>query len=315
MRRSQVCAVTILLVGWFALSERPALGQYIRSGDPEWDQTFDARWQKLNSLAQEGKLRACLKEVAWLLDNRPGSFPEFDRSPTRILITYVGRVQQYYAPAEKWMKRRRASMEKAFRAGKGDLGKGHELNEINKQMGDWGRTLELYDELGEEGKKGARMQRELFLFVEASLLEEDRYEELLTGAGDGPGSLEARFEKLERHFKRVQNIGRESIDKARWKLCRSAAMHYEAMLKTGKREEAGRLAEKYMAFHKCGATYVLFIRHAVAARKHSTARKIAKRAKSTLPRIQYLEVEEEAKLIPKKKKKKKRSKRKKRREP
>jgi hypothetical protein len=177
-------------------------------------------------------------------------------------------------------------------------------------MGDWGRTLELYDEFGDKGKKGARMQRELFLFVEESLLEEDRYEELLTAAGEGPGSLDARFAKLALHFIRVQNLGQENIDKAKRKLCRSAAMHYEAMLKTGKRDEAGELAEKYLAFRECGATYVLFIRHAVAAKKSATARKLVKQAKSTLPKIQYMEVEEEAKQIPKKKKKKKKRKKK-----
>lgn len=277
---------------------------FVIVGDENWKADFEEHWALAKKYVDEKRFKKAVNEALWCLEHRPDSHPEYENNLTQAMVEFIYDISTFYKYAGKKLEQRREVLEKRFLAGDADYGDGLEFHEINDQLGEWYRTAELYRKLGEMGAKGKRMQREMFQFVEESLLEDGEYAQLLTGAGDGPASLDRRFALVTTRLSGEQSTDKLDPDATRLLLCRSAGCYYEALLCTGKKDEASTLAAKCIQFHKKGDTYAVFVRHAINAKKYSTARRLAKEAKVGLPREEYRTVRTVAKDIPKKKTKK-----------
>ncbi len=312
---SRYWALALVVCVWLLPS--PALGQEEREwlffGDQDWLDDSSDHWDAAMKYYQDGKNRRYLREMEWLLDNRPEAYPDIERNMTRGIVRHMYLVGDRYARAHDVLKERREALEKLFREGKGDYSKGLELHEINMQLGDWSRTLELYEELGrEKGKVGKRMQRELFQYIEEDLIEYEQYDLLLKGAGRGPGNLDVRMLRLKRqtdersegsdNSKRLDGAHAEG---ARLNLCRSAARYYHALLGTDKLDDAEDLADKFLEYHKKPATYICFMRRAAKLKKYDLVKDFVDKAKSNMEREPYRVVKKAMEKMTKKKKKKK----------
>jgi len=309
MKRLLIMAVMATVLAAFAA---PAEGQWFLSGDEEWDKHFTKRWEKGNKLFGTGYFKGAAAEWFWCLDNLSNSYPDFERNPTSILVDNLNLICTYYPKIKPILEKRRNASQKKIEKGKASEFVVHEFAELNKALGDWYLTLEVYDDLAKmkSKKKRRRMRERLFLFVEEALIEEKRYKEFLAGARHGPANLQARKKKLDDAFKRFSSIEEAIKNEAKMNLCRSAARYYQALLATDRDEEAARIVDEFLEYYKTVASYRAFIRHAVAAKSYDTARALIIRAESDLTRLQYAEVEREEKYIKKKDKKKKKKKKK-----
>lgn len=277
---------------------------YHMTGDPARDRVFQQRMRKAGELAGQRKFGDAVKEIVWCLDNRFGSDAQFESSGTRALVQFLRDIDRLYSPAGKLLKKRRKQAEKKFRAGEGSFDDAHELHEINLALYDEERTLELYDELEDGDNEAAAMRRLLFLFVEEEMITEERYKEFLAGAGNGHANLDRRLDDLAKAEESyTRQVGKDAVIDAKGLLCRSAARYYEALLATGKEEKASRLADRFLALHKSGATYSLFMRCANRLERREAAIGLRDEALETLPKTEHPPVKREAKYIPKKKKK------------
>ncbi len=319
MKRLSMMALMATILVAFSAS---AKGQWFLSGDAEWDQHFRKRWSKGDDLFGKGYFKGAAAEWCWCLDNLSNSYPDFERNPTSVLVDNLNLIRTYYPKIQPILEKRRDAAKKKIKKGKASEFVAHEFAEFNKALGDWYLTLEVYDELEDmkSKKKRRKMREQLFLFVEESLIEEKRYEDFLVGAGRGPGNLKARKKKLTDALESFQSIDDKLKTQAKMNLCLSAARRYQALLAVGRDEDAARLVDEFLEYHKTTQTYRAFVRHAVAAKSYKTARGLIRRAETDLTRLQYEEVQREEKYIKKKakknkdkKKKKKKKKRKKKR--
>ena len=270
-------------------------------GTDEATRAAREHWDKAKRLADEKKWSEAIKELTWCMNKSKQAWPEFDNCMATESVVILQQIAKFKKEADQVLKKRRDKIEQAFRDGKGTAAQGVVLSAINQAYADWGRTQELYNELGEKGgKTGKAMQRELFMFIEDSLLEDGEYEALLKGAGDGPGALETRMAWIDGLKKGNENIDDKIVEEAKLHLCKSAARYYTAMLALRKTDEAETLADEYLKYCPKGPAYVLFMKGALRVDKYATARNLGKQAKKDLPENEYTEfVEAEAKAIPK----------------
>jgi len=278
--------------------------RWIIIGTEEAMRVAREHWDKAVAAYNNRDYERAVKEAVWILDKGKQAYPEVDNCLACAAIDLLNATGRHHPDALKTLKQRRAAAEKAFRAGKGTPALALELHTINQKLADWTRTQEFYEELGQQGgKTAAKMQRILFRHIEESLLEDEEYEALLKGGASGPSSLEARREALDALLATQQQGDGKLADQAKSHLCRSVGRYYQALLATGRKEEAQELADEYLEYYPKGTTYAVLIRHAVAAEQYSTARALAKAAKKNLSEEEYSQsVESEAAAIPKNKK-------------
>ncbi len=278
--------------------------RWICIGSEEVMRPAREHWDKAVAAYNNRDFDRVIKEAIWILDKGKQAYPEVENCLACAAIDLLNRTATHHPDALKTLKQRRAAAEKAFRAGKGTPALALELYTINQKLADWTRTQEFYNELGEQGgKTAAKMQRILFRHIEESLIEDEEYEALLKGGASGPSSLEARREALDAMLATHQQGDSTLANQAKRHLCRSVGRYYQAMLATGRKEEAQELADEYLEYFPSGTTYAILIRHAVAAEQYTTARALAKAAQKKLSEEEYSQtVESEATAIPKNKK-------------
>lgn len=307
MKRILAALVTVACItNWGArVSAQEVEARYVPWGENEESKkVIQEHLDKIKAAVEQKKFADAAKEALWILDKGKQALPEFDNCMAVGIIDFLYILNHVHPEAKKILEKRRDKIETAFREGKGTSAQALELHTINQKFGDWGRTQELYDELGEKKSKNAqKMRDELFRYIEESLLDDNEYDKLLKGAQDGPSSLEARREALETLLTKYTSVEESTKESGKLYLCRSVGRYYEALLATGQKQEAADLAEDYLKFFPKGSNYIIFIRHAVKAEMFATARNLGKEAKKVLSESDYSETVKAAiKAIPKDKK-------------
>ena len=134
---------------------------------------------------------------------------------------------------------------------------------------------------------------------------EQRYDDVLAGAGDISQRVDRSIRRYRDETKffanneQVPEATRERMLKSsKERVALDGGKYYEALLGAGKRDEAGAIASRLIEFDNSGPTFIILIKHAVAAGNNSAARVLVEEGLRSAAAADKPLIREAAKAIP-----------------
>ncbi len=263
----------------------------------------NARMNEAVALASRGLHAEALEAYMWCFDQGHLQDPSFVGVRLSFLLGHVMDLARVYSPALDELRRRRAAAESRILAGESDVEIIHEFGAINRSLSDSGRTLRLFDEL--LGRAGGGEAMAAFLqFAVPLLVEARRYEDVLRAAGDAPSLVNGLIEMVEGQLEFIRGqyekdrLYPELVESLKNGVVEEGGAYYEALLGSGREEEALRCADRLLAMHSAGRSFATLIEHAVRSGAISAARGLARRGLQVVPEPERVAVMGAAEKIP-----------------
>jgi thiol-disulfide isomerase/thioredoxin len=202
--------------------------------------------QELGDAYEEaGQFAEALAEYLWCYDEGVQHSPAYAGVRNSFLVSSLGKLAKKHAPARDALRERRDRLQPAVLAPAPKRMDVVAFAMLNKTLGDDQRNLELFDQLGQQGEAGKAARQALVVVLMDTLLEKQRYAELLENAGDIATKLEkksARLAKLPaaKESNPLASAGRGALE---YEIDRTSKVYYECLLGTGRFPEAARVAE------------------------------------------------------------------------
>ncbi len=137
-----------------------------------------------DALTREGKHEEALGHYLWCFDHG-NEHAGYGGVRLSFLLSKIGALGRNYPPALAALRERRDKATDAVVSGKGTFEQAMELNAINRQLGENGRTLEVYDKLAQGADaQDNELRAPMFNEVLDLLLDAERYQDVISGAGN-----------------------------------------------------------------------------------------------------------------------------------
>ena len=240
----------------------------------EKDPSYRLRYA--GALMDRGEKDAALKELIWCLDKGPQYDPEFRTFGLLRVAMYLSSLAKQSEPAKKALLIRRDQIEKEFVSTPNNTILVNVLSVMNRGLDQPGRMLAFYDELKAKGDSAKTARGMVGRFVIRPLIEAKRYQDVLDDAGD----VQRMFTTSENIYQKqsvelaVQLSRQESVkrlDDFRRSMVRDYGLFYEALVGTGRIEEAEILARNLAKFDNRPETLTLLMNHAIRAGSRKSA--------------------------------------------
>ncbi|MEE8170891.1 MAG: hypothetical protein V3T70_10120, partial [Phycisphaerae bacterium] len=239
-------------------------------------------------------------EYLWCFDHGNEHGPGFVGVRLSFLWGDIKRLGSDFPPAMKALRKRRDAAQTALLSGKGDFHQAMDFQALSRVLGEPEEALAMYDRLGEMGDAVKDARDALGRLVKEQFFEARRYKEYLDAIENPSTRMDRAIAGIKRSkglFGRLTANRHDLLPHLREKLIEDAAKDYEALLATGRVQDADVLAIRLLKVESNGKAFTALIRHATRAGKRDAARALVQRAEAALPEEDLQMVREAAEEI------------------
>lgn len=254
------------------------------------------RMKRGRELAAAGKPAEALADWLWCFDNGESEGPGLTRIRLTTLLTEIANLGKTYPPAQAALQKRRDAAEKTLLAEKVAADDPEavknltmtalEFASINRATGEVDRTIAVHEALNDRGEPGRDLQRAMFNDMLDVLLRTRRYQDIVNLAGDVFDRVNEKIARYEENGRRQSGLNRKSQENLalylRQQVVAEAGKYYEALLGTGRLNEAEQLADRVLKFDPSATAYMTLVEHAVRAKAYDPAKSLIARAEKAL---------------------------------
>lgn len=271
--------------------------------------TYD-RLMRARQLAEEGRHAEALEEMLWCYDHADQFGAGFGKIRLSFLLPELGKLAGKHPPARAALVRRRAEAEKPLAPyyrdadqapppnAKVPLDRALELAAIDRALGVTDKTVAVFDRLSAESPGGRAIRQAMFEDVLDPLLKAQRYADIVAAAGDVFGRIDGAIRSYREDLSTGRNPESNLAIYLRQQVCIEGGKYYEALLGTGRYNEATDLAERIIRFDPSPIAFSQLIDRAVRVRDFDAARGLVDQAERTLPESELAIVRQSAARVP-----------------
>lgn len=228
------------------------------------------------SLVRCGDYASALNEFNWLVANGLQTDNLYATTRRRYLFEAFAALAQDYPPAHKSLRSLQTIMEKEILA-KDRANRARDLAELNRSLGDQGRTLSFYDRLSPRCKA----RHILFDKVLSQLVQARRYVEVLKVVDPVQAfQQELRLAKRRDGSTVTAPTGQPRRGTLQFAIARGA-MFVEALAGTGRTTETRQLVDQILRLNNTPDTRKTLLRHINRTDNHELATYISQQARAT----------------------------------
>lgn len=246
------------------------------------------RMENGDALAARNQFKEALAEYLWCFDQGLEKDAAFAAVRATLLLNSIRALADLYPPAHSALLERRDRAERALGSGSATRQQLLDLASLNRVLDENPRTLAAFDKLA--GEAGEKLKRDSIDIVIEQLIAARRYQDIINNSEDLSGLVARVLGSYDALLKYADNGSADAepmLGEMKGYTVKKASGFYEALLATGKGEEAGRVAEQLLNFDSSAETYVLLIKRANVAGRDEMARALAERALKALPEEEH----------------------------
>lgn len=208
------------------------------------------------------------------------------------LLADIARLGEVHPPALEALRARADAAERALLEGEGGLEEAMDLAALNERLGRSEATLALWDELRSREEAGDEPRapqtlKALYRQIVDLLMKEERYADVIAGAGDVMQVIEGRIRMYEDTRIRFEGSEHSPADYMRDLAVSDATTYFQAYLGAGDPEGATRVADRVLEFDARADTFLGLARAARRMEAVDVAREILRRGFESLPEEEH----------------------------
>lgn len=251
-----------------------------------------ARGELARALLKRKRWRSALEPLGWIYDTTRGD-PSLEAERLAFAVERASAMRRTTPEATAWLQERRdrayASLieERAEPAPETELAlSARELVALNQALNEIRKTVECWDALRVRPEFPRAPLRELFnAATQSILLEEQRFADLLEGAGDPLVLVQEGLSRLRALDEAAgpTRLGGAEHERERWALVDEASRYYLALLKLQRDADAAALADLVLDLEPSAKSYQSLIAVAQSAERYELVQALVQRGLAQLP--------------------------------